>query len=285
LSGVAVVVITRDRADDLLRTLDRLRRLPERPAVVVVDNGSGDGTPGRVAARFPEVRVLRQGVDRGAAGRTAGVLAVDAPYVAFCDDDSWWEPGSLARAAELLDANPDVGLVAAKVLLPGGRLEPTCEAMAASPLAGRPGLPGPPVRGFIACGAVVRRDAYLAVGGFEPGWGVGGEEQPLAAELADRGWELVYVDALVAQHRPSARRDPAGRRTIATRNDLWFAWLRLPTRAAATATVRELRRAGTDPRRWAGVVAAARHAPWALRARRPVGPRVARQLRRLARDQ
>ena len=46
MSGVAVVVITRDRADDLLRTLDRLRRLPERPAVVVVDNGSGDGTPG-----------------------------------------------------------------------------------------------------------------------------------------------------------------------------------------------------------------------------------------------
>ena len=279
MSRVTVVIITRERHAELAHTLDRLRALPERPPIVVVDHGDGPAEP------IPGARLLQPGEDAGGAGRTHGVLAAETPYVAFCDDDSWWEPGSLARAAELLDAHPDVALLAAKVLLPGGRIEPTCAAMAASPLPTRPDLPGPRVLGFVACGSVVRRSAYLAAGGFPPGWGVGGEELPLATALADRGWELVYVDALVAQHRPSARRDPAGRRTIATRNDLWFAWLRLPTRAAAAATMRELRRAGTDPRRWAGVVAAARHAPWALRARRPVGPRVARQLRRLARDQ
>src|SRR5688500_10798734 len=112
---IAVVVITRDRARDLLRTLARLDALPERPQVVVVDNGSRDGTPARVAARFPRVRVLAGDCDRGAAARTTGVLAVPAPYVAFCDDDSWWEPGSLARAADLLDAHPDLALLAARV--------------------------------------------------------------------------------------------------------------------------------------------------------------------------
>jgi hypothetical protein len=192
-SRVAVVIITRDRLSDLERTLERLEALPERPEVVVVDNGSRDGTPTALRARFPRVRVLVQAHDLGAAGRTAGVLAVSAPYVAFCDDDSWWEPGALARAADLLDAHGDVGVVAARVMLPGGELEPTCAAMAESPLRGRDGLPGPRVLGFVACGAVVRRRAYLTAGGFEPGRGVGGEEQPLGAARS---------------RRPPRRRDP-----------------------------------------------------------------------------
>jgi GT2 family glycosyltransferase len=281
-SRVAVVIITRDRLSDLERTLERLEALPERPEVVVVDNGSRDGTPAALRARFPRVRVLVQAHDLGAAGRTAGVLAVSAPYVAFCDDDSWWEPGALARAADLLDAHGDLGVVAARVMLPGGELEPTCAAMAESPLRGRDGLPGPRVLGFVACGAVVRRRAYLTAGGFEPGRGVGGEEQPLAAALADRGWELCYVAGVVAHHRPSGRRDPGARRAGETRNDLWFAWQRRPARAAARATVAELRRAGADPRRWCGAAAAARGLPRALRARRVVGPRVERELAELA---
>jgi GT2 family glycosyltransferase len=148
--------------------------------------------------------------------------------------------------------------------------------MAASAIPARPGLPGPAVRGFVACGAVVRRSAYLAVGGFEPGWGVGGEEQPLAAALVSHGWELVYADDVIAQHRPSSRRDPGDRRATETRNELWFAWRRRSARAALRITARELRLAAADPRRLAGVLAAARRAPAALRARRAVGPRLER---------
>jgi len=275
---VAVVIITRDRPDDLRRTLGRLRALPERPHVIAVVNGSRGGMP----AGFGEVTVLPQERDLGAAGRTAGVLAATAPYIAFCDDDSWWEPGSLSAAADLLDAHADVALLAARVELEDGRLEPTCAEMARAPLVGRPGLPGPPVLGFVACGAVVRRDAYLAAGGFEPDWGVGGEEQPLAAKLVDRGWELVYVDRLRAQHRPSRRRDPAARLGIATRNDLWFAWRRRPAAAALRCTAAELRRAATDRHRRAGLLAALRGAPQALRSRRVTGARTERRLADLA---
>jgi hypothetical protein len=137
------------------------------------------------------------------------------------------------------------------------------------------------VLGFVACGAVLRRRAYLGVGGFEPGWGVGGEEQPLAAALAERGWELCYAGGLTAHHRPSARRDPAARRAGETRNDLWFAWLRRPPRAAARATVAELRRAGSDAARRRGALAAARGLPWVLRSRRVVSARVERELAEL----
>jgi len=273
---VTVVIITRDRSDDLRRTLDRLAALPERPEVIVVDNGSSPG-----ASDLPGLRVIALDEDCGAAGRTAGVLAASTPYIAFCDDDSWWEPGALDQAADLLDAHPDVGLLAATVVLPDGRPDPTCEAMAASPLPRRAGLPGPRVLGFIACGAVVRRDAYLAAGGFHPRWGVGGEEQPLAASLADCGWELVHVPSLIAHHHPSGTRDRSARRAVETRNDLWFAWLRRPALSAVRATFSELARAGVDRHRWAGVLQAAAGARGILRDRRPVGPRVEAELRAL----
>ncbi len=277
-----VVIVTRDRRADLLRTLRRLAELPEAPEVIVVDNGSADGTRHAVKAGHPDVRVLEMAAEQGAAARTAGVLAAGGPYVAFCDDDSWWAPGALFRAGELLDAHPAVGLLAARVLLPDGRADPTCDAMAASRLGTRPGLPGPRVLGFIACGAVVRRDAYLATGGFHPRWGVGGEELPLAAALADRGWDLVYVRGLVAHHHPSDQRDTGRRVAVASRNDLWSAWGLRPAGAALRETAVGLAAAARDPRRLPGVAEALRALPWALRRRRPVGPRVARELARLA---
>jgi hypothetical protein len=90
------------------------------------------------------------------------------------------------------------------------------------------------------------------------------------------------VPDVVAYHRPSGRRDAGARRGIETRNELWFAWLRRPIRAALAVTAAELRRARTDPRRWAGIAAALRGLPGLVRDRRPVGPRVERELARLA---
>jgi GT2 family glycosyltransferase len=276
---IAVVIITRDRRDELLRTLDILAALPERPVVVVVDNGSGDGTPAAVREAHPAVEVIARITDAGAAARTVGVRIVDSPYVAFCDDDSWWAPGSLTRAADLLDADPRLGLVAARVLVgPDEHLEPACAAMAASPLAPEPGLPGPRVLGFVACGAVVRRSAYLAVGGFAPHHGVGGEEALLATDLAAAGWRLTYVDELVAYHHPSGVRDRTRRRAITVRNDLWFAWQRRPLAHAVRHTVRAAAAARRDPAARAGVTAALRGLPRALRGRRPVGDALAREL-------
>ncbi|MYR59303.1 glycosyltransferase, partial [Streptomyces sp. SID625] len=83
-----VVVITHNRRDELLRTLDRLAELPERPAVIVTDNGSTDGTSAAVARHHPRVLLLRPGRNLGAVGRNLAVRRVRTPYVAFCDDDS-----------------------------------------------------------------------------------------------------------------------------------------------------------------------------------------------------
>ena len=56
---VAVGMITYNRREEVLTTLTHLTALPERPAIVLVDNGSTDGTLEAVAARHPRVSLLR----------------------------------------------------------------------------------------------------------------------------------------------------------------------------------------------------------------------------------
>jgi GT2 family glycosyltransferase len=277
-----VALVTRDRRERLLATLQRLRALPERPPVVVVDNASRDGTAAAVKEHHPEVSLIKLRRHIGSAARTVAVEAAETPLVAFNDDDSWWTPGALRRAAALFEAYPRLGLLAARILVePGERLDPTCEAMRCSPLRSDVPLPGPPVLGFLACGAVARRSTVLACGGFHARYGIGGEEHLLAVDMAAAGWGLAYADDVVAHHEPDS--GPRGRRrTRELRNELWSAWLRRPLPRAARLTLAHMLGDGRNAPR--ALAAAARGLPWVLRERRVVPPEVERGLWLLDRD-
>jgi GT2 family glycosyltransferase len=277
---VAVVIATRNRGTELLGTLARLRALHERPPVVVVDNGSTDGTAELVRAHYPDVQVVGLRRNHGGAARTVGARLVHSPYVAFSDDDSWWAPGALRRAVDLLDRHPRLAVLAARVLVgPDQRLDPVCDEMAHSPLPSATDLPGPSVLGFIACGAVVRRAAFLEVGGFDVRLGVGGEEELLSVDLAAGGWGLAYVEEVVAYHHPSPSRDPSGRRRVQIRNALWSAWLRRPLGGAARRTARLAALGMHQPGAWSGLLFAMLGLPWVLRERRPVHRELEAELR------
>jgi GT2 family glycosyltransferase len=280
---VAVIIATRNRGTELLGTLARLCALHEQPPIVVVDNGSTDGTCELVRANYPGVQVVGLRCNRGGAARTVGARLVDSPYVAFSDDDSWWAPAALSRAADLLDRHPRLAVLAARVLVgPDRRLDPVCQEMAHSPLPPAADLPGPSVLGFLACGAVVRRAAFLEVGGFDVRLGVGGEEELLSVDLAACGWGLAYVDEVVAYHHPSPSRDPSGRRRVQVRNALWSAWLRRPLGGAARRTAHLAALAVYQPGACSGLLLAMLGLPWVLRERRPVNRELEAALRTLA---
>ena len=65
---LTVVVITRNRREELLRTLGRLAALPERPPVIVVDNGSDDGTTAAVRGAHPGMLLIAARRNLGAVG-------------------------------------------------------------------------------------------------------------------------------------------------------------------------------------------------------------------------
>ncbi|UER55529.1 glycosyltransferase [Kineosporiaceae bacterium SCSIO 59966] len=275
-----VVVITHNRRAELDRTLRLLRRLPEQPRVVVVDNASGDGTAAAVRADHPWVDLVVATENLGAVARNVGVERLDTPYVAFCDDDTWWEPGSLARAADVLDAHDDVAVVTARIVVePAGTEDPIVAELRDSPVQGRSGLPGPALGSFLAGASVVRREAFRSVGGFHPRLWLGGEEELLAADLASQGWELCYLEELTVHHQASTLRDERRRLRDGVRNTLWFTWLRRPLPAALRRTAAVLSDVRPGSPALAGVLAALRGLPWVLRERRVLPPRTEQRFR------
>jgi GT2 family glycosyltransferase len=263
---VGVVIATRERRASLLRTLAELAKLPERPPTVVVDNASGDGTAEAVAQEFPEVQLVALDRNLGAAARNLGAGRLRTPLVAFSDDDSWWEPGALAAAAEVLRGHPRVALLAARILVGDERrLDPVSASMAGPAPSG---LPGPRIDGFLACGAIVRRDAFFAAGGFCERFLIGAEESLLAIDVRAAGWELCYAEGVVAIHRP--HEGPRGERGwLRRRNALWTEWLRAPAARALRATAELAREAPRNAEARRAMLAALRGLPWALRERRP----------------
>lgn len=276
---LGVVIATRDRRESLAHTLERLRALPEQPRILVADNASGDGTPEMVLRSFPGVELLRLPVNRGALARNDGVRALRTEYVAFSDDDSWWEPGALRTAVDILAARPATGLLAAGITVGDEeRPDPLNSVLAASPL-GDGSAPGSRrVLGFLGCAAVVRRHAYLDVGGYHPLLFFGAEETLLAYDLAAAGWEVIHCPQVVARHSPADAPRP-GRQALVRRNELLIAWLRRPLPVALRRTATLCGDALHDP----GARRAARELlprlPAALRHRRPLPPPVERAAR------
>ena len=273
---ITTVVISHDRCADLMTSLPR-----HRDPVILVDNGSTDNTL-TAAAQFSHVQVVELSRNHGAAARNVGVALARTPYVAFADDDSWWAPGALDRAVALFDADPRLGLIAARIMVgPENRLDPASEEMAQSPLPGPADSVGVPVLGFVACGSLVRREAFLEAGGFDDVVFFAGEEERLALDLAAHGWRLAYVDDVVAHHHPASSRPTSvqrGRRIV--RNSLLTAVMRRPWPVVVSAAWSNLVSGWTGA---SGVACAVPRLRRALRVRRRLPKHVESQRQLLSR--
>lgn len=102
---VSVVIPSRNRWHLLQRTLrSALSQVDIDVEVVVVDDGSSDGTPAGLAAwNDPRLRVVRNATGRGvAAARNRGIAHAEGSLIAFLDDDDLWSPRKLASQVHAL---------------------------------------------------------------------------------------------------------------------------------------------------------------------------------------
>lgn len=270
---VTTVVMARDGWPELEHSLPH-----HAGPVILIDNGSSDGTPRRVRRHFPHVQVVELGTNRGAPARNVGVQLARTELVAFADDDSWWEPGAYEVASACFRRYPRLGLLAGMLLVGAdGHVDPMNELMAESALPRELDLPGPSVLGFLACAAIVRRRAFIESDGFDPVVFFFGEEERLALDMAARGWGLAYVDAVVARHLPMPAPEHEGRRVLAKRNELLTRVMRRPWPVVAGSAAAMLReREGRS-----AIRAALPRLPAALRRRRGIPKAVERSRRML----
>lgn len=264
---LTVVLLTYNCGHRLDRVLDQLLALGL--PVIAVDNGSGDDTVARLTER-PGVEVVALEQNIGAAGRNAGLDRARTPYVMFCDDDGWWDPDGLDEAVKLFEQHPRLAVINARILVRDeARLDPISVEMADSPLEDHSGVPGAVLLSFMAGAVIVRRSAYDEVGGYDPVFFLGGEEETLAVKLARRGWQMRYIPVVVMRHHPSVANAPK-LRAFGMRNTLWNAWLHRRLPSAVRWTLFTLADTPKNEDWLRGVRMAVRGAGWVLRARRPI---------------
>ena len=125
---LSVVIVAWRSRDEVLACLESLRRHVRLPyQAIVVDDGSGDGTPAAVAARFPDAVLVAKSRNEGlVAGRNSALERVRGRLVLMLDADTEVLPGAVETLAGELERSPEVGLVGPRLVYPDGRVQLSC---------------------------------------------------------------------------------------------------------------------------------------------------------------
>jgi GT2 family glycosyltransferase len=91
--------------------------------LIVVDNGSSDGTPALVRERFPEARLIERENQGLSAGWNTGIEAASGHWLFFLNADAWVIGDGVAKLIEVLEREPEAALVGPRLRYPDGRLQ------------------------------------------------------------------------------------------------------------------------------------------------------------------
>lgn len=247
---VSVVIVAWRAREDVLRCLASLERHAGTSyEAIVVDDGSGDGTPAAVADRFPDTKVIVKAQNAGlAAGRNSALAHVLGRLVLMLDADTIVRPGAIPRLARALDEHARAGLVGPRLVFPDGRLQLSCRRwppfltplLRRGPLARLAAEPAPhrrhlmmdwdhaaerPVVYVIGAAQMWRADLPLRIGRFdERVSSYGGEDLDWCLRVWAAGLEVRYVPEAEVVHvfQQATRRRLFGRKSWRALRDWYY---------------------------------------------------------------
>jgi N-acetylglucosaminyl-diphospho-decaprenol L-rhamnosyltransferase len=206
-----------------LRSFERTADAKPR-AVTVVDSGSPDSTPAMVAREFPWVELIQRDNVGFAAANNLVLREPDSEFVLLLNPDTELRDGALDRCLERMDADPAIGMVGCKLVLPSGELDHACKRSFPTPLSalahftgvGRSDSPPErlsryratdlgedepgPVDAVNGAFMLVRADAIRQVGPLDEGYWLYMEDLDWCYRFWQRGWSVFYEPSGVVLH-------------------------------------------------------------------------------------
>lgn len=241
--------------------LEHLARQTVPHRVIVVDDGSSDDTAAQLSRDWPAASTIELGSNRGyTATVNRGASAGKGEYVVLLNNDVELRPDCLERLVAPMRANPEIGSVAALMLVPGEETIDSLGVTADITLAGFARLqghpaadaqrPGPLLTGPEGTTGAYRRRAWEQVGGLDENIRAYMEILDLALRLHTAGWKTASAPDAVGVHLGSStygRRSATQRRLAGvSRGYLLRRYGVMSSRAAARAVVTETIVTGGD---------------------------------------
>lgn len=221
-STLAVMITTKNRVNDLRRTIEALKALTSQPdEILITADGCTDGTVALVHSLLPHARLFVNDEGRGSvASRDRMLREAGTDLVLSLDDDSYPEqPDCVSRLKALFSDRPELALAHFPQ-----RSDEYPESLAQSSF-GEPRLTG----SYPNSGACYRRSIYLSLPGFPAPFFHAYEEPDYALQVIAAGGLVLYTPVLTIRHHFS----PVERNEMRThqrhaRNECWSALLRCP---------------------------------------------------------
>lgn len=212
---VAAVVLNWNGWRDTVACLESLRNLNEVPRVVVVDNGSTDGSQDRIRAEAPWTQLVQLPSNRGfSGGMNAGISAAltENPvvdYVWVLNNDTLAEPSTLSRMVALGDSDSRIGIVGSRLVdadgsgriqaLGGGAVNPW---LGTTSTYVRPQSKA--CEHMVGASLLLRRSLLREIGGFDERYFFYLEDTDLSLRARRAGWRLVVAEDATVIHRRGA---------------------------------------------------------------------------------
>jgi len=216
-----VVITTKDRKDDLAAAVESALNQTARPQVLVMDDGSSDGTEQMIRERFPAVILAHSAQSIGyiaQRNRAAGLATGDIIF-SLDDDAIFSSPDIVAQTLAGFD-HPRVGAVAVPLL------EPNRSPVVHQRASQRNRIEVSYT--FQGTAHALRRDLFLRLGGYRDCLFHQGEEIDLAIRMLNAGYVVRQGSGDAIHHFESPKRDVRRMDLYGRRNEVLFAWHNVP---------------------------------------------------------
>ncbi len=230
LTSISIVIVTWNGKKVVSQCLESLRRYGENRSVeiLVVDNGSTDGTAEHIRREFPFAKLIVNPSNLGfARANNIGIAQSTGEFVCLVNSDVEVPEGCLEKTVEFMEQNPSIGVLGPKMVLPDGTIGqscmgfPTvwnwfCRALALDTLFPGSKLSGGYLRTDFRYDRIedvevltgwfwmVRREALDEVGLLDERYFMYGEDIDWCKRFHQAGWRVVFYPGAYAVHHCAA---------------------------------------------------------------------------------